>query len=502
MQSGHFSCGGEYLEPVCEAKYRAKSLPECIRQVRLCFWCTVFVNLCFLFSDWRFYGQPHFYFAISARAVIEGTSLAGLAVLQRVSTFRQFQFVCIVWTAPVIAASAILVSPHTDIALLVTFILPALFYLAIPVSFRWTLAFGFGSSAASLAAYMFPTRFSEASLGLVAGMLMSNVILVLVLSQSKRLRRLEWAATQAERVANAELSEHRDMLQKILKAVPVPLIITAQEDGNVIQINDAALEYCGADLLQGSLKLERYLNFCDWTKLTQQLQRDGQVSEFETRFRLPDGSAKDVLLEATALTVAGTKAILTIFVDITHRKEVEATMKRLANTDALSGLPNRARFFAVAMDQIKRAATCGQPLAVFMVDIDFFKRINDTHGHKAGDSTLRAFAELCRTWIRHHDIVARLGGEEFGFLLPETDTSSALALANRLRITVEDLRIEKLLKPITISIGVSEVLPSETTVDAALSRADQAMYAAKRAGRNRAVLYDSDEFASQCAGRP
>jgi diguanylate cyclase (GGDEF)-like protein/PAS domain S-box-containing protein len=502
MQSGPFSYGGEYLEQACEAEYRAKYLPECIHQVRMCFWCTVFVNLCFLFSDWRFYGQPHFYFAIAARTVLEGASLAGLAVIQRVSTFRQFQFVCIAWAGPVIASSAILVSPHTDIALFVTFILPALFYLAIPVSFRWALAFGFGSSAATLAAYMFPTRFSEASLGLVAGMLMSNAILVLVLSQSKRLRRLEWAATQAERVANAELSEHRDMLQKILRAVPVPLIITAQEDGKVIQVNDAAREYFGADLLQGSLKLERYLDHCDWTKLAQQLQRDGQVSEFEARFRLLDGSAKDVLLEATAVTVGGTKAILTVLVDITHRKEVEATMKRLANTDALSGLPNRARFFAVAMDKIKRAATCDQPLAVFMVDIDFFKRINDTHGHKAGDLTLKAFAELCRSWIRHQDIVARLGGEEFGFLLPETDTSSALALANRLRATVEGLRIDKILKQITISIGVSEVLPGEATVDAALSRADQAMYAAKRAGRNRAVLYGCDEFASQDAGRP
>jgi diguanylate cyclase (GGDEF)-like protein len=132
-----------------------------------------------------------------------------------------------------------------------------------------------------------------------------------------------------------------------------------------------------------------------------------------------------------------------------------------------------------------------------MVDIDVFKRINDTLGHEGGDLALKAFADLCRTWIRRQDIVARLGGDEFGLLLPETDASSALALADRLRADVEDLRIDRLLKPMTVSIGVSEVLQGETGVDVALSRADQALYAAKRSGGNRALLYSRDALASQ-----
>lgn len=500
MESGLHFCGGEYVDPTCEAEYRAEHLPEYAHQVRLCFWCAVVINLLFVFSDWRFYGHRHFYFAIAARAVLVIMSLACLAAMTKVDSFRHLQIICIVWACPVIAASAILVSPHTDIALLVTFILPALYYLAIPVSFRWALAFGLGSSVAALAAYMSPAPLSETSLGLMLGMLLCNVILVLVLSQSNRLRRLEWAATQTGRKANEELSEHRDMLQKILKAIPTPLVIADKESGRLIQVNDAARVYFGTDLLKGSLQAENYIGRRDLARLITRLRVDGQVAGFETQIRLPDGSARDVLLEATTVLVAGTEGILTIFVDITSRKELEGIMEKLANTDPLSGLANRARFFAVAVEEIRRAERYERPLAVFMVDIDLFKRINDTHGHETGDQVLKAFAKLCRGWVRSQDTVARLGGEEFGFLLPETDAPSALAMADRLRSAVEGLRTHRLQAPITISVGVSEVRPGESTVDAALSRADQALYAAKRAGRNRALLFDCAELDSKNAG--
>lgn len=497
MQSGFLSWCGEYIEHTREAEYRTEHLPEFVRQVRLCLWCSAVANIGFLFSDWRFYGQPHFYFALAARSVIEIMSFVGLAAMAKVDSFRHFQFLCIVWTVPVIPACAVLMSSHTDIALLVTFVLPILFYLAIPASFRWTLFFGLGSSVAMLAAYMPTHSISEANLGLMLGMLLNNVIQVLVLIQSNRLRRLEWAATQTGRIANEKLSEHRNMLQKILKAIPVPLVIISKDGGKLIQANDAASDYFGADLLRNPLKIEDYIDHHDWVRLVLGLRTEGQVAGFETRLHLPNTSTRDVLLEATTVTISGAEAVLTVLVDITHRKEVETVMKRLANTDPLSGLPNRARFFTAAMDEIKRAKQYDQPLAVFMADIDFFKHINDTYGHNAGDSALKAFARLCRTWIRHQDIVARLGGEEFGFLLPETDIASALALADRLRMAVEDLQIDRLPKPMTISIGVSEVCPGETTIDAALSRADQALYAAKRTGRNRAVRYDFVEFAPE-----
>jgi diguanylate cyclase (GGDEF)-like protein/PAS domain S-box-containing protein len=475
-------------------------LPEFIRQVRMCLWYTSLVSPGFLFSDWKFHGHPHFFVAIAARIVIEVMSLAGLVALAKADSFRRFQFVCVAWALPLIPSCAVLMTPHTDVALVVTFILPAFFYLAIPVSFRWVLVFGMGSSVASLAAYLSSAPFSTTSIGLALSMLLCNAILLLVLTQTNRLRRLEWAAIREGRAANEELSEHRDMLQKIVKAIPTPLLIVAKDGGRLIQANDAACDYFGSDLLGNPPEIESYFDRRDWNKLTLRLRADSQVTGFEARLSFPDGSEKHVLLEATTVAVDGVEAILAVFVDITQRKEVETMMKRLANTDPLSRLPNRSRFFSAAVEEIKRAERYKRPIAVFMVDIDFFKRINDTYGHEAGDQALKTFAELCRTWVRHQDIVARLGGEEFGFLLPETKTSCALVLANRLRAAVEGLHIDRLPKPMTISIGVAEVQHGETTVDAALSRADQALYAAKKAGRNRAILYDAAEFAPVSAG--
>lgn len=501
MESRALSWGGEFNVPAQEAAYCKARLPEYIRQARLAFQCSCLLNALFLLSDWRFHGQRHFYFAVCSRLVILAVSVAAWIAIRKVRSFSHFELICTAWTVPTIAAGAILVSPHTDVALLVAFILPVVFYLVVPVSFRRTLIFGLTCSAATLSARIAPVPFSRSVLGLTLGMFMMNVVLILVLSHAKRLRRLEWAATQAEHAANQKLSAGRDLLQRILKAVPTPLLISARDDGSLLQANDAAAEYFGPDFSKGSFRLEQHIDTRDWERLGEKLSAEGQVTGFETRLHLPNGLMRDVLLQAAAIPVDATDAIMTTLVDITHRKKVEAIMERLANTDPLSGLPNRARFFKVAVDKIREAERASQPLAVFMVDIDYFKRINDTHGHNAGDLALKAFAELCRTWIRRQDIVARLGGEEFGLLLPGTNALSALALADRLRAAVEDLQLENLPTTMTISIGVSEVLSGESTVDAALSRADQALYTAKRSGRNRVVLYRQAKAAASSGGQ-
>jgi diguanylate cyclase len=283
------------------------------------------------------------------------------------------------------------------------------------------------------------------------------------------------------------------MWQKFLKAVPMPLVIITKDGGRLMQANDAARGYFGAKLAAGSTLLADYFNRRDWDKLISILDSAGEVWGFESRIRLADGVERDVILAATTVEITDAETILTLFADITSRKQLEALMKRMAHTDPLTGLPNRISFFARAADEIYRARRYERPLSVFMIDIDYFKRVNDTYGHEAGDSTLKAFAQLCCEWIRQQDTMARLGGEEFGVLLPETDVASALALADRLRAVAEGLRIGNSSDHLTISIGVSEVLPDETTADAALSRADQALYSAKRAGRNLAVLYKDVE---------
>ncbi len=130
-----FTTGGEFVISAHEKDYRSERLAESIRHVRLLFRAALLVNVLFYLNDWHFYGQSHFVAAILARTVIVAASIAGLAAIGRTAGFRQLQWLCLAWTGPVIAASAVLVEPHSDAALFITFALPTVFYLALPISF-------------------------------------------------------------------------------------------------------------------------------------------------------------------------------------------------------------------------------------------------------------------------------------------------------------------------------------------------------------------------------
>jgi diguanylate cyclase (GGDEF)-like protein/PAS domain S-box-containing protein len=450
---------------------------------------SLILNLLFFLSDWRWYGQAHFAAAISARSGIVLVSLGCLLAARRIRGFRGLQWVCAAWSVPIIAASSVLVSPHNEIALFVIFVLPLIFYLAMPMAFRWTLALGTICSAATLSAFMASTPDQGRDLGLMLAMATINVVLSLVLIRANRLQRQEWTSLRSEQAANRELSEHRLMLQTLLQAVPAPLVIMAKDSGQLIQANDAAYAYFGYETPRKALPLGHFFDRRELVRLARSQPGNGQVAQFDTRLRLADGAWRDVLLVTTLAVVQGIEAILAIVIDITNRKEMEANLQKLAGTDPLTGLANRARFSALAADEIRRAQRYGRPLAVVMLDIDYFKGINDTYGHGVGDMALQAFAGLCRGMVREPDLVARLGGEEFALLLPETDRAGGLALAERLRAAVAAMRLAELPLAMTVSAGVADVGPGEDAVDAALARADEALYEAKRAGRNRSVLH-------------
>jgi diguanylate cyclase (GGDEF)-like protein len=167
----------------------------------------------------------------------------------------------------------------------------------------------------------------------------------------------------------------------------------------------------------------------------------------------------------------------------TDRKQREEQIVALSLTDPLTGVANR-RLMAQALTlEINRAERTGGKFSVCMVDIDHFKRVNDIHGHEAGDKVLVAFGELLRLHTRQTDIVARFGGEEFVILLPHTSLEYAIATANRIREAFAACRVEPLSNPVTASFGVVELAESEQG-DALLRRADKALYEAKESGRN------------------
>jgi diguanylate cyclase (GGDEF)-like protein len=157
--------------------------------------------------------------------------------------------------------------------------------------------------------------------------------------------------------------------------------------------------------------------------------------------------------------------------------------------DGLTQLRNRRAFDEALADEMARAQRFRRPLSICVIDADKFKSVNDQYGHLAGDAVLRQLGTILRNNIRKNDIAGRLGGEEFGLLLPEVDRAGGLIVAEKLRRMVEAHRFEfdRTVIPVTISIGLAEVSASEREVTDVMRRADELLYRAKHEGRNRVV---------------
>lgn len=178
---------------------------------------------------------------------------------------------------------------------------------------------------------------------------------------------------------------------------------------------------------------------------------------------------------------------IVVMEDISERKSLQEKLQTLATTDELTGLTNRRHFFEIAKRELARAARYNKPTSVLMLDIDYFKQVNDQSGHAAGDLLLQKFAQHCLSLIRPQDCLSRLGGEEFSILLPETNLEQAWILGERLRQSLEHAHFTiapDTTTTITCSIGVAQKLETDENFEALLSRADAALYVAKNNGRN------------------
>ncbi|TVV70468.1 sensor domain-containing diguanylate cyclase [Sphingomonas solaris] len=488
---------GEFRADTLEQAFGWARLAETVRHSSWLLIASAILNTLFFISDWRFHGTSQFWIAIPARAMIVLASLGCLLVLRRRCSPRSVQQVMAWWTGITALGVAALVSSHSELALFVMLLLPMIFYLGVPLPFAWLSGCSVVASALLLLGYEAHHADDGSVIGLGLALATLNVCLMLVVARANRFQRLEWHATRIARDIADELEISREKLEKLFAAAPVPMVVTRCDDGRILQVNDNCAEMFGISPgMIGNESFERfYADPKDRLRLMTRLQRDGEVADFEVQARCGDGKQRTVMVKASIVEMAAGRIVIAGIIDISDRKAVELSLEWLASTDPLTKLPNRLSFFSTARAEMMRAARLARPLALLMIDLDHFKAINDTWGHQAGDMALRAFGTLCIEQLRGTDIIGRVGGEEFGILLPDTSGEDAIDIAERLCTALSAVRLPEPNEALRMSasIGLTVIQRGDRDLDAALARADRALYAAKRNGRNR-VHFDPVDF--------
>jgi diguanylate cyclase (GGDEF)-like protein/PAS domain S-box-containing protein len=234
-----------------------------------------------------------------------------------------------------------------------------------------------------------------------------------------------------------------------------------------------------------------------YEKADRDLLASGGTQTYDTNVRYADGSYRDVTFFKSVFYSEDGKpdGISGVIFDITDRKRLENELAQAAREDFLTGAVNLRTFYDLANQEFSRFKRTGEAFSLLVLDLDHFKRINDTLGHEAGDDALRKFVQIVRNNLREQDIFARTGGDEFRLLLPGTPQPGAVLLAERIREEVNqvDLRTPNGSAILSMSAGLCRSLPDDTGIDDIVRRADAALYHAKAAGRNAVKAHPGED---------
>ena len=314
--------------------------------------------------------------------------------------------------------------------------------------------------------------------------------------------RVAWSGMMTDisdrKAAEARLLASEDTYRTLFETVPQG-VVYQDTDGRITAANPAAQRILGLTLaqLQGRQSVDPAWRAVredgsdfpgDQHPAMQALASGRPVKDVVMGVHAPDRGLVWIRVAATPLFKGGRiDAVYASFEDITRQVELGRELLRQASTDDLTGAANRRSFMArlgIEFQRLQRHAELH--CSLLALDIDWFKQVNDTWGHAAGDAVLRHLTQLMQQATRQGDLVGRTGGEEFMLLLPDTDLAEALALAHRLnqRVASTPLAWPGGEIRFTVSIGLSTLQTDDPTLDQALARADQALFAAKGAGRN------------------
>ena len=292
------------------------------------------------------------------------------------------------------------------------------------------------------------------------------------------------------KLADESLHQQKQLSDDIINSLP-GIFYMLDEQGRIVRVNRHFLDVTGYAKDELDRITALYLFKGEDKKLiaqkTQEVFEKGD-SWVEAELIIKSGQKIPYYFTGHRTSIDGRSYLIGIGTDISERRSLEQELARQAKTDSLTGLSNRRHFLELADKELARARRYDKLLSVLMFDLDKFKTINDTYGHKTGDSVLRMVGEVCRRTLREVDIVGRLGGEEFAILLPESDARKSMEVAERLRQDIANSVIlleQGLERYVTASIGIATLTADDTNIDKLLDLADKAMYEAKHTGRNR-----------------
>lgn len=275
--------------------------------------------------------------------------------------------------------------------------------------------------------------------------------------------------------------------------VSLDMLSVADFGGHFIEVNPAWSKTLGWS--ESELKKKRWIELVHpddkeaFADLLKSLLSGAGTSNYENRVMCKDESWRWISWSLHA--DLDQEKITAVARDVSMQKKMMDDLKTMARTDALTGTNNRRFFIERAKEEIDRYKRYGGSLCLLMMDIDHFKKINDTYGHDVGDLVLKELVRCSHETLRLSDIFGRIGGEEFAALLVDGDMDSAIQVAERLRLALSDMEIidgENLIK-FTVSIGLTRVSYSDPSIELAMKQADKCLYQAKEEGRNRVVSY-------------